>query len=118
MEIFYSNIKRVEDFSVDSVFVEVDEVYFFLDLLYGGFRIEGSYVGVDVIMGVGSDLFEVNIIGKFYVFGVDMKDFKLISGVRDIDVNFLVEFIELMKGRINRVGLISGCYYNDVRLCF
>lgn len=66
-------------------------------------------------MGVSSDLFEVNIIGKLHVLGVDTKDLKPTSRVRDTDVNLSVEPTESTKGGINRVGPIGGCHHDDVR---
>lgn len=89
-----------------------------MNLLYGSFGIEGGNIGIDVIVSFSSDLFEINVVIKFYVFGVDLENFKMVSWVRDINVDFMIEMIEVVEGRINRVGFVGSSYDYNVGMGF
>ena len=55
-EVFVCNSELVHDFSVDDVFVDIDELHLASDLLKSGFGAEGSQIGTDVTVSFGSNL--------------------------------------------------------------
>jgi hypothetical protein len=113
-EVLHGNTQRVEDLGVDSVFVKINEIHLFSNLLHGTFGTEGCDIGTDVTMSVGSNLLEVDIFGELHVFGVDSENLQSTGWVGDTNVDFSVESSESSESRVDRVGPVGSGHDDDV----
>ncbi len=55
-----------------------------------------------------ANLLKIDIIVKLHVLGVNAKDFKTTSWVRDSNIDFTIEATETTKSRVNRVWSVGG----------
>ena len=59
-------------------------------------------------------LFEVNVIGKLHVLGMNLEDLKTPHQVENINVDFLIKAAETAECRINQVQLVGGGHKNNI----
>lgn len=59
-------------------------------------------------------LFQIDVIAKLHILGVDAQDLKAAGGVRNSDVNLAVETTEATQGRVDRVRPVGGGHYDHV----
>ena len=52
-------------------------------------------------MGLGGDLFKVEVIGKLHVLGVDPENLQSSNSIGDSDVDFAVKSSESSQGRVD-----------------
>jgi hypothetical protein len=60
-EVLHGEAERVKHVRVDGVFIEINQIHLFTDLLHGGFRAERSNIRTDVTVCLRSDLEQGNI---------------------------------------------------------
>ena len=66
----------IEDFGVDGVVFEVDEVHLLANLLERRLGAQGSQVTADEAVCLCRDLVQVNILRQFHILRVDAKNFQ------------------------------------------
>jgi uncharacterized protein YjaG (DUF416 family) len=64
-EVLHRYTESVEDFSVDGIFVQVDEVHFLANLLHSRFGAKRRNIGTDISMRIGGNLFVVSLAFTF-----------------------------------------------------
>ena len=60
-------------------------------------------------------LFEVNIVSKLHVLGVDAENFETASWIGDTNVDFAIETTETTESGVNGVGTIGSSHYDNIR---
>jgi hypothetical protein len=63
---------------------------------------------------LGSDLLKVDVVTELHVLGVNLENFETAGWVRNANIDLTIEAAKTTKGRIDRVGAVSGGHDNDV----
>lgn len=113
-EVLHGDTERIEDFRVDGVLVEIDQVHLLADLLHGSLRAERRNVGADIAVGLGGNGLQVDVLAQLHVLGVDLQNLQTAGRVGDADVDFTVETAVSAKGRVNGVGAVGGSHDHHV----
>lgn len=113
-EVLLGNTKRVKDFGVDGILIKVNEIHLLTNLLHGSLGAEGSNIGTNVTVGLGSNLLKIDVIAELHVLGVDLENLETAGRVGDADINLTIETTETTESGIDRVGTVGGSHDNDV----
>ncbi|TFB02298.1 hypothetical protein CCMA1212_006004 [Trichoderma ghanense] len=113
-EVVHGDTQGIENLGINGILIEINEVHLLTDLLHGSLGAEGSNIGTDVTVGLGSDLLEVDVVGQLHVLGVDLENLQTASRVGDANVNLAVETTESSQGRVDGVGSVGGGHDDDV----
>ena len=57
-EVIHSNPKKVEYLHIDGIFIQIDKVHIFSDLLHSSFRGKGANVGTNITMSIWGNLYK------------------------------------------------------------
>jgi hypothetical protein len=106
-EVGHGDGEGVEDGSVESVLLKVDEVHLLADLLKGSLGAERSKIRADVAVRLAGDLLEVDVVSELHVLGVDAENLQAACGVGDADVDLAIEAAEAAEGGVN-AGWMGG----------
>ena len=132
-EVVHGNTKGVENFSIDGVLVEINQIHLFSNLLHGGFGTQRSDIRTNVTMGIGCNLYtrrrsdfgekptvihayllQIDIIGQLHVLGVDAKNLQSSGWVWNTDIDFTIKTTKATERRVDRVGSVGGSHDNNV----
>mmetsp|Transcript_4031 Transcript_4031/g.11812 ORF Transcript_4031/g.11812 Transcript_4031/m.11812 type:complete len:432 (-) Transcript_4031:97-1392(-) len=93
----------VEDFGVDRVLLDVDQVHLLPDALHGGFRAQRSHVCAHEAVGLARNGLRVHVVVELHVPRVDAEDLQPAVLVGHTNVDLAVEAAEAPKRSIDRV---------------
>lgn len=113
-EVLHGDTKGVENFGIDGVLVEVNEIHLLTDLLHGSLRAQRGEIGSDVTVSLGSNGLQVDVLRKLHVLGVDLQDLQTARRVGDTDVDLTIETSETTESRVDGVGAVSGRHNDNV----
>ncbi|GFE54025.1 DNA-dependent ATPase, putative [Babesia ovis] len=114
VKVFLGDSHRIEDGSIDSVFLKVDGTHLFPDTSKSSFGTELCKISTDKPMGICCKFFQFDFWCQLHISRMDFQDLKSSGVIRYTNINFLVEPAKSPKGGINRVLPVSGCNNHDL----
>jgi hypothetical protein len=108
LEVVLADRHAVEDFGVDHLVLNVNEVHLFADALHRGLRAERGNVGPDKSVRLARNGLGFDIVVELHVAGVDPEHLEAAVLVGDANVDLAVEPSEPTEGWVDRVGAV-GC---------
>mmetsp|Transcript_1727 Transcript_1727/g.4031 ORF Transcript_1727/g.4031 Transcript_1727/m.4031 type:complete len:777 (+) Transcript_1727:352-2682(+) len=114
-EVILIDSHAIQDFGIDLLVLNVDQVHLFADALHGSLGTEGGNVGTDKTVCFPGHGFRVNVLVELHVTGVDAEDFEASIFIGDTDIDFAIETTETTKGGVNGIGTVGTSNDNDRR---
>ena len=94
-KVFHGNGQRVQHFGVDLIFLQVNEIHLFANLLERSFRTQSGDIGTDVTVRFGGDLFQFHVVVQLHVLRVNAQN---LQTTYQIQLNqFIINEIKLMN---------------------
>mmetsp|Transcript_16232 Transcript_16232/g.24062 ORF Transcript_16232/g.24062 Transcript_16232/m.24062 type:complete len:213 (-) Transcript_16232:1007-1645(-) len=115
LEVFVCNCQIVQNFSRNSIGINVDDVHFLPNAVQGSFHAKLGQISPDESVRVTGQLLKVNVRRKFHGFRFDSQDFQSAFFVGLIYRKFSVESAEPSQRRIDYIWSIGGANHDDMR---
>lgn len=104
----------VKDGGIDLVGLDIDEIHLFTNTLKRGFGAKLGHICTDETVGLFRDGFEIDVLGKLHVLGVDSQDFQTTDFVWNSDIDFTIESTETTEGTVDGVWSVGGTDDNNL----
>mmetsp|Transcript_20519 Transcript_20519/g.36817 ORF Transcript_20519/g.36817 Transcript_20519/m.36817 type:complete len:441 (+) Transcript_20519:3071-4393(+) len=114
LEVVLSDGHRTEDFGVNFLVLQIDDIHFFTDALKRCFRAQSGQIGPYIAMGFFADGLQIHVLIKLHVLGVDPQHLQASGLIRDANIDLPVEATEASECRINAVGPVGGRHHDDM----
>ena len=117
-EVLLSNSHSFKNLCIDFLGFNINDIHFLSDTLKSRFSAKSCNVSSNKTMGIFGNCLQINILGKFHIFGMDSQNFKSSDFIRNTDINLSIKPTKSSQSWIKRVGSVCGSNYNDMSSSF